>query len=597
MKMSKNFKQYNTEWAKLGYPKKPWYIKDCGCGEVAIANVIVETDAHKNDTPKTIQPWCKQFAAPNGDGTYWSAPPRMMAHYGLTECQEHQTMNPLWKELAKGNRVAIYLMSNRLAGSKGIKWTGSKHFICSTDYRYDKKTGKHWVYVKDSNSASESRNGWISYEDNLRNAVFKVWSGKLPKKAQPAPKKSVDEIAKEVLDGKWGNGDERVKKLKEAGYDPDAVQKRVNELLASNKIGTCANEYAYTTNTSKASYKSGAPTTAYKLGLDKAYPDRSKWGTPSKKGASCDVFVGTCVRNAGVDKSFPRGLADQIPYLAKSAKFKEVSVTTSTAKNGDIIVYTKTSGGGHICIVYGGKIKEAAHESYYPKTTDYLKQRLSTSGKKMLKVYRAVEETPAPKKTVDELAKEVLDGKWGTGDERKKRLTEAGYDYNAVQKKVNELLAPTLTDKILDACKAQAEWSKNSKYKWQKDPTIAKSKNYETCVTYTACVGQRVNIIPSGKYIWHNSKGKVVGATENFEIIYPKNKKLHDLKGVLKKGDFVMDGDKTDLESGSHIFVVTGEWKDGCPIVWDNHSAQQGKMAYKYTRNRPVIAIARPKGK
>lgn len=235
MKMSKNFKQYNTEWAKLGYPKKPWYIKDCGCGEVAIANVIVETDAHKSDTPKTIQPWCKQFAAPNGDGTYWSAPPKMMAHYGLTECQEHQTMNPLWKELAKGNRVAIYLMSNRLAGSKKIKWTGSKHFICSTDYKYDKKTGKHWVYVKDSNSTSESRNGWISYEDNLRNAVFKVWSGKLPAKPQPAPKKTIDEIAKEVLDGKWGNGNERVKKLKEAGYDPDAVQKRVNELLAPKK--------------------------------------------------------------------------------------------------------------------------------------------------------------------------------------------------------------------------------------------------------------------------------------------------------------------------------------------------------------------------
>lgn len=155
---------------------------------------------------------------------------------------------------------------------------------------------------------------------------------------------------------------------------------------------------------------------------------------------------------------------------------------------------------------------------------------------------------------------------------------------------------PTFTDTILAACKEQAEWSKNSKYKWQKNPTVEKSKDYETCVTYAACVGQRVDIIPTTKYIWHNSKGKVVGATDNFEIIYP-NKKLRDLKGVLKAGDFVMDGDKTDLESGSHIFIVTGEWKDGCPIVWDNHSAQQGKMAYKYTRNRPVIAIARPKAK
>jgi hypothetical protein len=31
-------------------------------------------------------------------------------------------------------------------------------------------------------------------------------------------------------------------------------------------------------------------------------------------------------------------------------------------------------------------------------------------------------------------------GKWGNGATRKKKLTAAGYDYNAVQKRVNELL-------------------------------------------------------------------------------------------------------------------------------------------------------------
>lgn len=42
-------------------------------------------------------------------------------------------------------------------------------------------------------------------------------------------------------------------------------------------------------------------------------------------------------------------------------------------------------------------------------------------------------------KSVDELAQEVLQGKWGNGAERKKRLEAAGYDYAAVQKKVNQL--------------------------------------------------------------------------------------------------------------------------------------------------------------
>ena len=44
------------------------------------------------------------------------------------------------------------------------------------------------------------------------------------------------------------------------------------------------------------------------------------------------------------------------------------------------------------------------------------------------------------KKSVDEVAREVIQGKWGNGAERKKRLTDAGYDYNEVQKKVNQMI-------------------------------------------------------------------------------------------------------------------------------------------------------------
>ena len=43
-------------------------------------------------------------------------------------------------------------------------------------------------------------------------------------------------------------------------------------------------------------------------------------------------------------------------------------------------------------------------------------------------------------KTIEELSKEVIDGKWGDGEDRKKRLEEAGYDYNAVQDRVNEMV-------------------------------------------------------------------------------------------------------------------------------------------------------------
>lgn len=48
-----------------------------------------------------------------------------------------------------------------------------------------------------------------------------------------APKvtlKSIDEIVREVIRGNWGNGQDRVNRLKAAGYDPKKVQDRVNEL-------------------------------------------------------------------------------------------------------------------------------------------------------------------------------------------------------------------------------------------------------------------------------------------------------------------------------------------------------------------------------
>lgn len=67
----------------------------------------------------------------------------------------------------------------------------------------------------------------------------------LTKKAEEAKpsKKSVETIAKEVIAGKWGNGDARRTALKKAGYNADEVQKKVNELLekpvaTSIKVGS-----------------------------------------------------------------------------------------------------------------------------------------------------------------------------------------------------------------------------------------------------------------------------------------------------------------------------------------------------------------------
>lgn len=74
---------------------------------------------------------------------------------------------------------------------------------------------------------------------------------------------------------------------------------------------------------------------------------------------------------------------------------------------------------------------------------DERKKKLEAAGYDYSAVQKIVNEKmkPAtPKKTNEELANEVLKGLWGNGDARKKKLTDAGYDYNAVQKIVNEKL-------------------------------------------------------------------------------------------------------------------------------------------------------------
>lgn len=48
--------------------------------------------------------------------------------------------------------------------------------------------------------------------------------------------KTNQQIAAEILMGKWGNGEERRKKLREAGYNYDAVQSIVNALVEGNSV-------------------------------------------------------------------------------------------------------------------------------------------------------------------------------------------------------------------------------------------------------------------------------------------------------------------------------------------------------------------------
>ncbi len=151
-------------------------------------------------------------------------------------------------------------------------------------------------------------------------------------------RKSNEEIANEVIAGKWGNGDARKTALQNAGYDYNAIQSIVNQKLTG---------------------KSSNSTISNKKSIDTIVNEviAGKWGNGEDRK--------TRLQNAGYN-------------------YNEIQ----TAVNNKL------------------------------------------SGKS----------TSSNKKSNETIANEVIKGLWGNGADRKNRLTAAGYDYNVIQKIVNQKL-------------------------------------------------------------------------------------------------------------------------------------------------------------
>ena len=151
-------------------------------------------------------------------------------------------------------------------------------------------------------------------------------------------KKSNETIAEEVIQGKWGNGDDRKNRLIAAGYDYNAIQKIVNQ-----KLGVASSN----------------STTSNKKSIDTIVNEviAGKWGNGEDRK--------TRLQNAGYNYS---------------------------------------------------EIQSAVNNKLSGKSTS------------------------SNKKSNETIANEVIAGKWGNGADRKNRLTAAGYDYNAIQKIVNQKL-------------------------------------------------------------------------------------------------------------------------------------------------------------
>ena len=92
-----------------------------------------------------------------------------------------------------------------------------------------------WQYTNDYNLSGKRIDGDYVLKDYptiIRNAGL----NHLGDTPEPTPTKTIDELAHEVIEGLWGNGQERADRLREAGYDYDAVQTRVNEILYGSDL-------------------------------------------------------------------------------------------------------------------------------------------------------------------------------------------------------------------------------------------------------------------------------------------------------------------------------------------------------------------------
>lgn len=100
-------------------------------------------------------------------------------------------------------------------GIKELKWKGDKSLIGKIDQQ--NMTVHRWFANKSCpGDYIYNRLGQIASEVNI--------------KLNPK-KKDLDTIAREVIKGLWGNGQERKDRLTKAGYSYSSVQERVNEIL------------------------------------------------------------------------------------------------------------------------------------------------------------------------------------------------------------------------------------------------------------------------------------------------------------------------------------------------------------------------------
>lgn len=166
---------------------------------------------------KIVKAWCDRLEEKDCWVGIYSSLSAFRSEMNDDELQDYTHWVAQWSSACSYNKGSMgfwqfggetnALRSNRIAGQ-----------ICDQDYMFQdypamiKAAGKNGFSASATNGATDGTAGAIAPSGS-------------------ASKKSVSQIAREVIDGKWGNGSRRKKLLAEAGYDPKTVQAEVNRIL------------------------------------------------------------------------------------------------------------------------------------------------------------------------------------------------------------------------------------------------------------------------------------------------------------------------------------------------------------------------------
>lgn len=300
----------------------------------------------------------------------------------------------------------------------------------------------------------------------------------------PGVKKTVAEVAGEVLVGLWGNGQERISKLKSAGYDVNAVQAEVNKLMSVETAPAPVETDGYLSY--NGDFLSVDMINAI-LKLAKQYDINP-------------VFLITMLHFEGLwgGSAVARlnnnlgGITWSSMYVGNPKIKKEKGSSRPANEGGHYVKYQSVSDfledwvyllrPNHFYLVTGNKSFSASvkglfkvggakydyaaigYDHYLTGMSGRRNQIEKFNPGKLDAITKAFEagknisgeeiatELPKPStgKSIDEVAKEVIDGKWGNGENRATALQKAGYDYTKVQEKVNEIVSPMPSKSILE---------------------------------------------------------------------------------------------------------------------------------------------------